>query len=66
MKRDDLNLLGGTTAVAKICEVKPSTVSMWFYPREKNGGGGKIPYKHAKKIYAATKLFTLEYIMGEE
>lgn len=66
MKREDLDLIGGNAEVARICGVNPSTVSMWFYPREKNGLGGKIPYKHAKKIFEATNLFTLEYIMGEE
>jgi hypothetical protein len=66
MKRSDLEKLGGTNEVARICGVKPSTVCMWFYPKEKNGGGGHIPYKHAKKIFNATKLFTLEYIMGDE
>lgn len=66
MKRSDLEKLGGTNEVARLCGVKPSAVCMWFAPKEKHGCGGHIPYKHAKKIFEATKLFTLEYIMGDE
>jgi DNA-binding transcriptional regulator YdaS (Cro superfamily) len=69
MKRSDLELLGGASEVAKLCGVKPSAVSMWFTPKEKNGLGGKIPYKHAKKILEKTvsmgKPWTLDYIIGE-
>lgn len=70
MKRSELDIIGGATMVAKLCGVKPSAVSMWFTPKEKNGLGGKIPYKHAKKIvyHAATigKNWSVEYVMGEE
>jgi hypothetical protein len=69
MKKTDIELLGGTTEVAKLCGVKPSAVSMWFTPKERKGSGGIIPYKHAVKI-AKTKIaqqkgWTIEYIVGE-
>lgn len=70
MKRDELNIIGGATEVAKLCGVKPSAVSMWFTPREKNGLGGKIPYKHAKKIAQKAAIigkdWSVDYVMGEE
>lgn len=70
MKRSDLDIIGGATEIARLCGVQPSAVSMWFAPKEKKGLGGKIPYKHAKKIAqkAATlnKEWSVEYVMGEE
>lgn len=70
MKKSDIELLGGTTEVAKLCGVKPSAVSMWFTPKEKRGLGGKIPYKHARKIVQRAamigKEWSVEYVMGEE
>lgn len=65
MKRSDIEILGGLTEVAKLCGVGKTTVAMWFYPKEKHGCGGKIPYKHAKVI-ANNSKFSLEYVMGEE
>ena len=70
MKRDELNIIGGATEVARLCGVKPSAVSMWFAPKDKKGLGGKIPYKHAKKIAAKAAMlgrtWSVEYVMGEE
>lgn len=70
MKRNDLDILGGASEIAKLCGVKPSAVSMWFTPKEKNGLGGKIPYKHAKiilqKAVSLGKKWTIEYVMGDE
>lgn len=65
MKRNDIEILGGLTEVAKMCGVGKSTVCMWFAPKEKHGCGGRIPYKHAKVI-ANNSKFSLEYIMGDE
>lgn len=70
MKRSDLDIIGGATEVARLCGVQPSAVSMWFAPKEKRGLGGKIPYKHAKKIAQRAamlnKIWSVEYVMGEE
>ena len=70
MKRDELNIIGGATEVARLCGIKPSAVSMWFAPKDKKGLGGKIPYKHAKKIAAKAatlgRTWSVEYVMGEE
>lgn len=70
MKRNDLEIIGGATEVAKLCGVKPSAVSMWFAPKEKNGLGGKIPYKHARKIVQRAamlgKEWSVDYVVGEE
>jgi DNA-binding transcriptional regulator YdaS (Cro superfamily) len=70
MKRDELNIIGGATEVARLCGIKPSAVSMWFAPKDKKGLGGKIPYKHAKKIAAKAatlgKTWSVDYVMGEE
>lgn len=70
MKRNELDILGGATEVARLCGVKPSAVSMWFTPKEKKGLGGKIPYKHAKKIAQRAAMlnkdWSVEYVMGEE
>lgn len=70
MKRNELDIIGGATEVAKLCGVQPSAVSMWFAPKEKRGLGGKIPYKHAKKIAQKAaiigKEWSVEYVMGEE
>lgn len=68
MKRTDLDIIGGPKEVAKICNISPSAVSMWFTPVVKNGLGGKIPYKHAKIIKALAacigKDWSIDYIMG--
>lgn len=70
MKRSDLDIIGGATEVARLCGVQPSAVSMWFAPKEKRGLGGKIPYKHARKIVQRAamigKKWSVEYVMGEE
>ena len=70
MKRNELDILGGATEVARLCGVKPSAVSMWFTPKEKKGLGGKIPYKHARKIVQRAAMlnkdWSVEYVMGEE
>jgi hypothetical protein len=70
MKRDELNIIGGATEVARLCGVKPSAVSMWFAPKDKKGLGGRIPYKHAKKIAQKAaiigKEWSVDYVMGEE
>ncbi len=70
MKRSDLDIIGGATEVARLCGVQPSAVSMWFAPKEKKGLGGKIPYKHAKKIAQKAAMigrdWSVDYVMGEE
>ena len=70
MKRSDLDIIGGATEVARLCGVQPSAVSMWFAPKEKKGLGGKIPYKHAKKIAQKAAIigkdWSVDYVMGEE
>lgn len=70
MKRSDLDIIGGATEVARLCGVQPSAVSMWFTPKEKKGLGGKIPYKHAKKIAQKAAIigkdWSVDYVMGEE
>lgn len=70
MKRSDLDIIGGATEVARLCGVQPSAVSMWFAPKEKKGLGGKIPYKHAKKIAQKAAMigkdWSVDHVMGEE
>ena len=70
MKRSDLDIIGGATEVARLCGVQPSAVSMWFAPKERKGLGGKIPYKHAKKIAQKAAIigkdWSVDYVMGEE
>lgn len=65
MKRDEFfENFGTVSEIAEYCGVSRSAVCMWFAPREKNGLGGKIPYKHAKKLQELCPMFDIETIMG--
>jgi hypothetical protein len=38
-----IDALGGTVAVAKLCDVKPQAVSQWFGTDPQSGGEREIP-----------------------
>lgn len=47
--------LGGQKAVAQLLGLHESGVYRWTYPRDRKGGGGRIPARHIPKMIEAAK-----------